>query len=130
MSYNVRYDSPGDRRYRWVDRRDAVASTIRFHDPDVIGLQEALHAQLRDIRDRLDGYEWLAAGRPEEGSAGEFTAIAYRRDRLAVRAVQRPLRPQWRTGPPGECGAPATTDRRADGRTADGRHWRLQQQGE
>lgn len=82
MSYNIRYDNPNDGDDVWRNRREQVASTIRFHRPAVIGLQEALHAQLRDLRDRLPDYEWLSAGRAECGNAGEYAAIAYEIDRF------------------------------------------------
>lgn len=84
MTYNVRYDNPNDEKYVWRQRRDYVASTIRFHDPDVVGLQEALHDQLRDLRDRLPGYEWLEAGRRSgaDENAGEYAAVGYDRDQF------------------------------------------------
>lgn len=83
MTYNVRYASPNDGENVWQNRRDPVATAIRFHRPDVIGLQEALHDQLDDLQERLPDFEWLEAGRPEEGTAGEYVPIGYRRDRFA-----------------------------------------------
>ncbi|WP_440007185.1 endonuclease/exonuclease/phosphatase family protein [Halomicrococcus sp. SG-WS-1] len=82
MSYNVRYDNPNDGDDVWRERRDRVASSIRFHRPDVVGLQEALHAQLRDLSEQLPTYEWLPAGRENVESAGEYAAIGYDRDRF------------------------------------------------
>ena len=82
MSYNVRYDNPGEGDHAWRNRRDDVASTVRFHGPDVVGLQEALHQQLEDLRERLPGYEWLSAGRSDAESAGEYAAIGYDRERF------------------------------------------------
>ncbi|PSP55612.1 endonuclease [Halobacteriales archaeon QS_1_67_19] len=82
MSYNVRYDNPNDGDDVWRNRREQVASTIRFHCPDVVGLQEALQAQTRDLDDRLPEYEWLSAGRPDVENAGEYAAIGYQTDRF------------------------------------------------
>ena len=86
MSYNVRYDNPSDDTYVWRDRRDAVASVVRFHGPALVGLQEALRDQLRDLRDRLsDDYDWLQAGRrPPQAKAGEFAAIGYDATRFGL----------------------------------------------
>lgn len=82
MSYNVRYDNPNDGEHAWRTRRDDVASVIRFHRPDLVGLQEALHDQLEDVRDRLPRFEWLSAGRAAAENAGEYAAIGYDRDRF------------------------------------------------
>ena len=82
MSYNVRYDNPEENAHPWRHRRDDVASVLRFHAPDVVGLQEALHDQLEDLRSRLPGYEWLSAGRRRPECAGEYAAIGYDRDRF------------------------------------------------
>ena len=84
MTYNVRYANPNDGEHVWGNRREHVATAIRFHRPDVIGLQEAEHGQLEDVRERLPDFEWLAAGRAKGGTAGEFVPIGYRRDRFAL----------------------------------------------
>ncbi|MFB6178945.1 MAG: endonuclease/exonuclease/phosphatase family protein [Halorientalis sp.] len=78
MTYNVRYDNPKESTYVWRKRRDDVASVIQFHDPALVGLQEALHDQPRDLCDRLPDYEWLPAGRDGAyENAGEYPAIGY-----------------------------------------------------
>jgi endonuclease/exonuclease/phosphatase family metal-dependent hydrolase len=82
MSYNVRYDNPNDGEYVWGNRRDEVASVVRFHRPDLVGLQEASHGQLRDLRDRLPRFEWLKAGREDADNAGEHPAIGYDKSRF------------------------------------------------
>ncbi|QLG64339.1 endonuclease/exonuclease/phosphatase family protein (plasmid) [Halorarum salinum] len=84
MSYNVRFDNPEVDPYTWRERRDDVASVIRFHRPDVVGLQEALHGQLEDLRERLPSYEWLSAGRAEARNAGEYAAVGYDADRFEL----------------------------------------------
>jgi endonuclease/exonuclease/phosphatase family metal-dependent hydrolase len=82
MSYNVRYDTTEDGEHAWEHRRDRVASTIRFHAPDVIGLQEPLAHQLEDVAERVPGFEWVGVGRADGASEGEFSPIGYRTDRL------------------------------------------------
>ena len=89
MTYNVRYANPNDGEYVWDRRRDEVASVLRFHGPDVVGLQEVNYDQLQDLRERLPGYEWLAAGREESGNAGEYAAVGYDKDRFNLEADEQ-----------------------------------------
>jgi endonuclease/exonuclease/phosphatase family metal-dependent hydrolase len=84
MSFNLRYDNPGDGINAWPNRRDWVSSLIRFHGADVVGVQEALATMLRDMDTRLPGFARIGVGRRDGVSAGEFSAILYRTNRLAV----------------------------------------------
>jgi endonuclease/exonuclease/phosphatase family metal-dependent hydrolase len=42
MTFNIRFDNPGDGEDAWPLRREKAASMVRFHGADVVGLQEAL----------------------------------------------------------------------------------------
>jgi len=81
MTYNLRVAAQREREPSWAERRDAVASMIRFHDPDVAGVQEALPSMLDDLDARLADYEWVGTGRDD--GAGEHCALLYHTDRLA-----------------------------------------------
>lgn len=80
MSYNLRYASPKPPN-AWPDRRPLVREVIQTVAPDVIGTQEGLYAQVKDVAADLPDYEWLGLGR-DGGSRGEFMAIYYRKARL------------------------------------------------
>ncbi|HYC72050.1 MAG TPA: endonuclease/exonuclease/phosphatase family protein [Opitutaceae bacterium] len=80
MTYNVRYASPRPPN-AWPERRPAMRALIAREDPDVIGTQEGLYGQLRDLAADLPAYDWIGLGR-EGGSRGEFMAVFYRRDRF------------------------------------------------
>lgn len=84
MTFNIRYDNPGDGVNAWPNRKDWVASLIRFHGADAVGLQEALARQLGDLDARLPGWARVGVGRADGREAGEFSAILYRTDRLEV----------------------------------------------
>ena len=47
MSFNIRYNNPNDGEHAWPNRKNRVASVIRFHGADLIGMQEALGSQSR-----------------------------------------------------------------------------------
>lgn len=82
MTYNIRYDN-GSSSHAWVDRLPKMAELVRADDPDLMGVQEALHQQMIDLSDALPGYSWIGQGR-EGGVDGEYSAIFYRTDRLAL----------------------------------------------
>ena len=80
MTFNLRYAS--DRSPNaWPDRRPVMAECLRASAPDLIGTQEGVYAQLKDLASDLPAYDWIGLGR-EGGSRGEFMAVFYRRDRF------------------------------------------------
>jgi len=85
MSFNIRYDNPADGEDAWSKRRAKVASMIRFHGADVVGLQEALRNQIADLEAALPHFGWFGTGRSAERD-GEHCAIFFRRDRMEVLA--------------------------------------------
>ena len=59
ISFNIRYNTPGDGENAWPHRIEMVSGLLRFHEAGIFGLQEALHGQIMDIQNNLPGYEWL-----------------------------------------------------------------------
>ncbi|GLZ06825.1 endonuclease [Actinomadura sp. NBRC 104412] len=82
MTYNVREDMDPPPR-DWRSRRPLMARLLDRQDPDLLGLQEAIWPQVRDLLADMPGYGWIGMGR-EGGSRDEFMAILYRRDRFEV----------------------------------------------
>lgn len=82
MSFNVRYDTASDGRDSWPHRRRLVAGTIRYHAPDVIGVQETMAHQMRELEELLSGYDWVGDPRDSIAAGGEHTAVGYRRNRF------------------------------------------------
>ena len=83
MSFNVRYENPGDGGDRaWRRRIAGVVHLIRREVPDVIGVQEALHGQVADLWASLPEFGFHGVGRSDGERAGEYSGIFYRRDRL------------------------------------------------
>lgn len=80
MTFNLRYASPNPPN-AWPDRRPAVKACIDATAPDLIGTQEGVYPQLKDIAADQPQYHWLGLGR-DGGSRGEFMAIFYRHDRF------------------------------------------------
>lgn len=84
LTYNVRRDTASDGAFDWAARCDAVAGTLRFHRPDVVGLQEPLSHQYADLREALPAYEWVGRSREAGDGDGEFCPVGYRRDRFEL----------------------------------------------
>ncbi|TWP47051.1 endonuclease/exonuclease/phosphatase family protein [Lentzea tibetensis] len=81
MSFNLRYASDAEPN-SWAVRRPVLAQLLRQEQPTVLGTQEGLYGQLKDIRRDLPAhYDWIGAGRAG-GSRDEFTAIYYDTRRL------------------------------------------------
>lgn len=80
MTFNLRFasDRPPN---EWPRRRPVMRDCIRASAPDVIGTQEGLYGQLKELAADLPEYEWIGLGR-DGGSRGEFMAVFFRRTRL------------------------------------------------
>jgi endonuclease/exonuclease/phosphatase family metal-dependent hydrolase len=82
MTFNIRYGTARDGDNSWDQRKDMVCDVLRRHDPDIVGLQEALRFQIDDIRAALPEYAEIGVGRDDGKTEGEYSAILYRKDRL------------------------------------------------
>lgn len=86
MTFNIRYNNPGDSLNAWRYRRDNAALQIRFYEANIVGVQEALYGQLQDLKERLPGYEYIGVGRDDGKAKGEYSAIFYKTARLELQS--------------------------------------------
>lgn len=89
MTFNIRYNNPNDSLNAWPYRIDKVGSQILFHETHIVGVQEALHGQLKDLQPQLTKYKYVGVGRDDGKEKGEYSAIFYDTTRLQVL--------QWKT---------------------------------
>lgn len=85
MTWNIRFNNPDDGENAWPLRRSHVIDLIRFHSPDVFGLQEALLDQVNDIAAYLPGYDWVGVGRNDGINGGEYSPIFYNSKRFQLK---------------------------------------------
>lgn len=80
MTFNLRYasDTPPN---AWPQRRPVMKACLESVQPDLIGTQEGVYPQLKDLASDLPAYDWIGTGR-DGGSRGEFMAVFYRRARF------------------------------------------------
>ncbi|MCP4711379.1 MAG: hypothetical protein GY869_22395, partial [Planctomycetes bacterium] len=84
MTFNIRYGTANDGENHWDNRRDMVLDVLQNHSPDVVGLQETLRFQLDQIGDAFPEFAEVGIGRDDGHTAGEYSAILFRRDRFAL----------------------------------------------
>lgn len=77
MSFNIRYDNPGDGINTWKNRKEKVIQTVLDYQVDIVGFQEVLHNQLMDLEEGLPGYDWMGVGRDDGIEMGEYSPIFY-----------------------------------------------------
>jgi endonuclease/exonuclease/phosphatase family metal-dependent hydrolase len=84
MTFNIRYNNPGDSINAWPNRKFYVSSQILFHKAHIVGVQEALHEQITDMAKELSNYKHIGVGRADGKQAGEYSAIFYDTTRLVL----------------------------------------------
>ncbi|MDO7977244.1 endonuclease/exonuclease/phosphatase family protein [Oceanotoga sp. DSM 15011] len=84
-SFNIRYQNEDDIGLTsWVVRKNKVLELIRFHDIDIIGLQEVLKDQLIFLKNGLKGYDYVGVGREDGEEEGEFGPIFFKKDKFIL----------------------------------------------
>ena len=82
ITYNIRYNNPGDGVNAWPLRKDKVAGLLRFHKADIFNVQEALPEQMDDLAAQFPDFEHVGVGRDDGKRAGEHMGIFYRKSRF------------------------------------------------
>ena len=85
-TYNLRYknSSDTDAGNGWNTRRTYLINLVKFQQPDLLGVQEALPAQMTDMRNGLTDYGSIGVGRNDGDNSGEYSAIFYRKERMVL----------------------------------------------
>ncbi|MCW5937527.1 MAG: endonuclease/exonuclease/phosphatase family protein [Fimbriimonadaceae bacterium] len=85
MTYNVRFGTASDGDNAWPKRKDALIALVKGHDPDVLGLQEALVEQVDELRRALPTHAVVGVGRDDGIRKGEHSVVFYRRGMFGLR---------------------------------------------
>jgi len=84
MTYNIRYDNPRDMENRWELRKEFLTDQVKFFEPDIMGIQEGLHHQVKYIDNSLGKYDYTGVGRDDGKTKGEYSAIFYKSQKYNV----------------------------------------------
>lgn len=77
MTFNIRLNIAVDSLNAWPYRKDMVASQVKYHQVQLLGVQEALHLQMTDLQERLPSFKYTGGGRDDGKEKGEYSAIFY-----------------------------------------------------
>ena len=83
MTFNIRNSYARDGKNDWKHRKELVYQTIRDYSPDILGLQEANHAQQNELLAAMPEYEFVGIGSKGE-TKGQYCSILYLKNRFRV----------------------------------------------
>lgn len=82
MTFNIRLDAAVDSLNNWQYRKDVAAQIVQQYDVDILGTQEVLPNQLKDLLDRLPEYAAVGLGRDNGGTQGEHSSLFFKKSRF------------------------------------------------
>ena len=84
MSYNIKLDYPKEGKNSWENRKPFFINQIKFYEPDVMGVQEAMPNQMIEMDSLLVDYGFVGVGRDDGKDLGEYSAIFYKINKFKV----------------------------------------------
>ncbi len=84
MTFNIRMDTESDGVNQWKNRIGMCGDLIKYHQADIIGMQEAFVHQIKDIQKELPQHIWFGKGRDDGKEAGEFSPIFYNKAKFKI----------------------------------------------
>jgi endonuclease/exonuclease/phosphatase family metal-dependent hydrolase len=84
MTFNIRYDNPEDSVNNWRFRKSFVAEVIHNSGIDILGAQEVLSNQLRDILEECPEYDYVGVGRLDGETKGEYSPVFFLKSRFLL----------------------------------------------
>jgi endonuclease/exonuclease/phosphatase family metal-dependent hydrolase len=85
ISFNIRLDHEGDGINQWKHRIPLVQSYLEEKKPAIIGMQEVLPNQLDDLKNIMEGYNFVAAGREDGINKGEACPVFFDKELLSLK---------------------------------------------
>jgi endonuclease/exonuclease/phosphatase family metal-dependent hydrolase len=84
ITYNIKLDYPKEGENSWKNRKPFFFNQLKFYEPDVLGVQEAMPNQMKDMNSLLVNYDFVGVGRDDGKDEGEYSAIFYNKNTLKV----------------------------------------------
>lgn len=83
MTYNIRLDLASDGANSWPERKAFFMDQLRFYDPDILGVQEALPHQSSAIVQTFSQFQRVGLGR-ESNNTGESSSLFIRKEKFSI----------------------------------------------
>ena len=83
MTFNIRLDVAVDSLNNWQYRKANLMSQVLYHETNILGVQEALGNQMKDLQQGLKGFKHVGVPR-DTTKWGESSAIFYDSARLRL----------------------------------------------
>ncbi|TLX75374.1 endonuclease/exonuclease/phosphatase family protein [Labilibacter sediminis] len=84
MTYNIKNDSQKEGLDCWNNRKVGMIELLHKYQPNVLGVQEALHNQVEYLDSCLIDYSYVGVGRDDGKQMGEYCAIFYDKTKYEV----------------------------------------------
>jgi endonuclease/exonuclease/phosphatase family metal-dependent hydrolase len=81
ITYNIRLNVASDGINAWPNRKDNVKALVKFHDADILCVQEALPEQFDALLEKSN-FDVVGVGREDGKRKGEFSAVYFDKDRF------------------------------------------------
>jgi len=81
ITYNIRLNVSSDGINAWPNRKDNVKALVKFHDADILCVQEALPEQFDALLENSN-FDVVGVGRDDGKRKGEFSAVYFDKDRF------------------------------------------------
>lgn len=85
MTFNILVDRKTDTPYSWEYRRKQIADLLRYYNPDIFCLQEALEHQKNYFGECFSEYECFGVGRNDGRIDGEQVLIFHRKNMFKLK---------------------------------------------
>ncbi|MCZ4244588.1 endonuclease/exonuclease/phosphatase family protein [Pedobacter punctiformis] len=82
ITYNIRLNVASDGVNAWPNRKNNVKALIKFHDADILCVQEALPEQYDALLENSN-FDVVGVGRDDGKRKGEFSAVYFDKTRFA-----------------------------------------------
>lgn len=85
MTFNILVDKRTDKPYSWEHRSKQIVSLLKYYNPDIFCIQEALEHQKNYLAECLTEYDYFGVGRNDGKQDGEQVPIFYRKNMFELK---------------------------------------------